>query len=131
MNANSEVIMFYSKEELLIEIGNTLDQLIQNAKAVQICDKATCKTELSLLQRAQESLLAKFMHTQDYLIDSYEEVHCSITLLEKIQKLHELSPSLVKDFSKQLSKTPSVGLRPRIGRNRKKLKACKIAYCQL
>lgn len=116
--------MFYSEEELLTEIDYTLDQLIQNAKILRSCDKMICQEEVLLLQKTQDSLIAKFMHTQEYIEISYLEQE----LLDKIQKLHELSPMLLKNFPKELTKTHSVGLRPRIGRNRKKSKVREFAY---
>ncbi len=116
--------MFYSEEELLTEIDCTLDQLIQNAKILQTCDKVVCKAEALLLQKTQESLVAKFMHTQEYVEIAYLEQE----LLDKIQKLHQLAPTLLKNFPKELTKTHSVELRPRIGRNRKKSKIREFAY---
>lgn|GEM_PF-3440005 len=113
--------MFCSEEELLIEIDCTLDQLIQNAKTLSSCDRKNCQTEISLLQKTQESLVAKFMHTQEYL-----EFPCSkrkerhLKLLEKIRTLHSLTPKILEDFSKQLQKNPHLGVRPRVGRTRKK-----------
>lgn len=116
--------MFYLKEELLTEIDYTLDQLIQNANILQSCDKMVCQEEILLLEKTQESLLAKFMHTQEYI----ETAHLEQKLLDKIQKLHQLSPRLLKDFSKELTIKHLVGLRPRIGRNRKKSKIREFAY---
>ncbi|MES2198685.1 MAG: hypothetical protein V4489_00755 [Chlamydiota bacterium] len=116
--------MFYSEEELLTEIDCTLDQLIQNAKILRTCDMMVCQAEALLLQKTQDSLIAKFMHTQEYI----EIAHLEQELLNKIQKLHQLAPMLLKNFPKELTKTHSVGLRPRIGRNRKKSKIREFAY---
>jgi Zn-dependent oligopeptidase len=116
--------MFYSEEELLTDIDSTLDQLIQNAKILHTCDKMLCGRELLLLEKTQDSLIAKFMHTQENI----EGIHLEQELLNKIQKLHQLAPTLLENFTKELTKNHSVGLRPRIGRNRKKSKVREFAY---
>ncbi len=116
--------MFQSEKDLLTEIENTLDQLIQNAKILKACDRVLCQAEALLLQKTQESLIAKFMHTQEYA----EGIEPTEELLEKIRNLHSLSPCLMQSFSKELTKNPSLGSRPRIGRNRKKLKVREFAY---
>jgi len=114
--------MLCLEDTLLQEIESTLDQLILHAQILRSSESLNA-TEISLLQKTQESLLAKFWHMQDYLEYSYlkEQENCS-RMLEKIQLLHLLSPSLVTNFSKQIAKNPSLGMRFRIGRNRKKLK---------
>ncbi|MBS0627196.1 MAG: hypothetical protein JSS09_03175 [Verrucomicrobia bacterium] len=117
--------MFYGEKELLEEINETLDQLIQNATILQSCDLSSYQTEALLLQKMQDSLIAKFMHTQEYMTG----VNLEEKLLEKIQNLRKLSPNLLQNFSKELTKNPSfIGLRPRIGRNRKRSKIKEFAY---
>lgn len=117
--------MFYGEKEILEEINSTLDQLIQNATILHTCDISLYETEALLLKKTQDSLIAKFMHTQEYM----EGVDLKQGLLEKIQNLHKLSPDLLQNFSKELIKNPSyIGLRPRIGRNRKKSKVKEFAY---
>jgi hypothetical protein len=111
------------EDTFLEEIENTLDQLILHAKILQSSESLNT-TEICLIKKTQESLLAKFWHIQDYLEYSYlkNQENCS-RVLSKIQELHTLSPTLVSNFSKYLTKNPSLESRFRIGRNRKKLRS--------
>lgn len=111
--------MPHSQEELLADLDSTLDQLILNAETV--CESNLCvldSLEIDSLQKTQESLLARFVHTQEELTPHaqekrYDELH------KKLEKLEELQ----KSFMSSLAKT----LRPRIGRNRKKSKQRQFA----
>jgi hypothetical protein len=57
-----------STEEILIDIDETLDQLIKNAAASKvIIGTSLYKAEVEALQKTQESLLARLIHMQDLL----------------------------------------------------------------
>ncbi len=50
-------------EEILVEIDETLDQLIQNAEALQGANiQDLSETEIEAFQKTQESLLHHFLH---------------------------------------------------------------------
>lgn len=113
--------MLEAKDLLLQEIESTLDQLIVHAEILQ-SSHILSSTEITLVKKAQESLLAKFWHIQDYLEYGYLKEQDSFSrVLDKIQHLHALAPSLVSNFSKYIAKNPCLEPRTRIGRNRKKL----------
>lgn len=118
--------MLEVEDHLLQEIENTLDQLILHAEILKSSDVLN-STEIALVKKAQESLLAKFWHIQDYLEYDYLKEQDSFSrVLEKIQHLHALAPSLVSNFSKYIAKNPSLEPKFRIGRNRKKALAQKL-----
>jgi hypothetical protein len=111
--------MLRSQEELLADLDSTLDQLIQNAECV--CESDLCvldSLEIDSMQKTQESLLARFTHTQEVVSprlqdEKYEELH------KKLKKLGELQQNFMNSLAKSL--------RPRIGRNRKKSKVRQFA----
>ncbi len=108
-----------TKEELLADLDSTLDQLIKNAEV--LCDSDLCtldSLEIDSIQRTQESLLARFVHTQEELSPRtqskrYDDLH------KKLEKLGELQQNFMNSLAQSL--------RPRIGRNRKKSKARQFA----
>jgi len=115
--------MLRNQEEILAELDSTLDQLIQNASVV--CESDFCvldSIELNSMQKTQESLLARFAHTQENLASNtsqkrYAELH------SKLKRLNELNASFMQSLEKQL--------KPRIGRNRKKSKLREFAKSRL
>lgn len=115
--------MLRNQEEILAELDSTLDQLIQNASVV--CESDLCvldSIEISSMQKTQESLMARFAHTQEKLSGStsqrrYEELH------SKLRRLNELNSSFMQSLEKNL--------KPRIGRNRRKSKVREFAERRL
>lgn len=60
--------MIRSSEEILIDIDQTLDQLIINAKIIQKIELDQLQiSELEALQKTQESLLARLIDMNDLL----------------------------------------------------------------
>jgi len=118
-----EDIMRRTQEEILAELDSTLDQLMQNASIV--CEKelhVLDAIEISSLHKTQESLLARFSHTQEELPETtskkkYENLH------NKVRKMNELNSSFMVALEKQLL--------PRIGRNRRRSKKRQFAECKL
>lgn len=111
--------MFRKQEEILAELDATLDQLILNAS---IIDKSNFHIleaiEVDSLQKTQESLMARFAHTQEHLNSKISTKKCE-QIHEKLTQFSLLNANLIDSFSKQL--------RPRIGRNRKKSKLRQFA----
>ncbi len=110
--------MLRTQEEILAELDATLDQLMQNASVV--CESelhVLDSLELGSLHKTQESLLARFAHTQEELpcvaSKRYEELH------NKIKRMSELNSHFMQAIEKQLL--------PRIGRNRRKSKVRQFA----
>jgi hypothetical protein len=119
--------MFRSKEEILAELDSTLDQLLVNIKAVHAVSPADLsEIEVQALHKTQESLLARFMHTSDLLKGKSKEAQQDnelLTLQEKLKKFGELNISFIEQVSLQLSDIgPLPKKKPRIGKNRKRLK---------
>lgn len=55
-------------EEILIQIDQTLDQLIRNAEIIQKVDlKELSENEIEAFQKTQESLLHHFLHMDQHL----------------------------------------------------------------
>lgn len=115
--------MSKAQEKILAELDATLDQLIQNASVVCESNFQVLDTlELNSMYKTQESLLARFAHTQEELPENtsskrYEQLH------QKVEKLNQLNAR----FMQQLERT----LCPRIGRNRKRSKLRELAKCRL
>ncbi len=111
--------MLRTPENILAELDSTLDQLMQNASVVCKEDLHILDSlELNSLHKTQESLLAKFAHTQEELTmkpsqKKYEDLH------KKINKMNEINSSFMQAIEKNLL--------PRIGRNRRKSKLRQFA----
>ena len=113
--------MLRKQEELLAELDATLDQLIQNASVFNESDLYVLELiEIDSLHKTQESLLARFAHTQERLSPKAETEKCE-KIQEKLLKFGHLNANLIDSFSKQF--------RPRIGRNRRKSKLSQFANC--
>ena len=118
--------MLDCQEDILSELGTTLDLLVQNAGLLK--QKNLCilsDREIDLLHKTQESLVAKFFHTKEHLISKAKERRKDLE--EKIQKLQDLNLSLLEGFPEKLRKSPTIGL-ARIGRNRKRSKRSEFPY---
>ena len=121
--------MLYYQEDILFQLGTTLDQLIQNANLLKQKNLQTLSDrEIDLLHKTQESLVAKFFHTKEHLIGKAQIR--SKQLERKIQQLQDLNISLSEGFSEKLRKSPTIGL-ARIGRNRKRSKSSEFPYSDL
>ena len=114
--------MLDSLDAIFIELDLTLDQLIRNATMLQNNNILTLldQAEQKLLKRTQESLLAKFFHTQELLHTTQSKKK---NRLQKLEEKHKYLNTLfsLEDFSKSIPSTPIIG-KVRIGRNRKKHK---------
>ncbi|HSX04800.1 MAG TPA: hypothetical protein VLG76_08755 [Rhabdochlamydiaceae bacterium] len=84
-------------EYILVEMDETLDQLIKNAKVIQhIPSKKLEPHELDAMQKTQESLLARLMHLDEAL---NKKVVPEEPLKQKAAHFHELNQKLKKRFS--------------------------------
>ena len=117
--------MLHHQEEILLELGTTLDQLIQNAELLKPVNlRILDDTEIDYLHKTQESLTAKFFHTKEHLTSKKTKRHKQIE--DQFLKLQSLDVHFLEDFSGKLKKNLSIEL-PKIGRNRrntKKPRAC-------
>lgn len=118
--------MLYDQNELFIELNKTLDQLLANAKSLQSpMVELLAETEVVMLQKMQESLAAHFLHTKGH-ITSKKQSRVD-ALRAKALELKAIAPELYALAELKEPKTHIVGNRPRIGRNRKRLKLSEVA----
>lgn len=108
-----------STEEILSEIDSTLDQLIENGNTLKkIAKKNQFDCEIQVLQKTQESLLARFMHLQELLYKNQKQIQ-----LEQIEKravqFRKMNIQAIPHFSLGIKKLLRSN-HPCIGRNRKK-----------
>ena len=111
--------MLESQEEILAELDRTLDQLMENASVVSeeklhMLDAI----EISSLHKTQQSLLARFSHTQESLSALQDQARYE-NLHRKVKRMNELNTSFMQALEKQLL--------PRIGRNRRRSKEREFA----
>ncbi len=117
--------MLYSQEEILIELGVTIDQLLKNANILKQKDLLLLEEdEIDMLYKTQESLSEKFIHTKQLVQSKNKNREASWK--KKLEELLAIDPSLAN----HLSEKAFVNCKPRIGRNRKKSKMGQFAYCQ-
>ena len=122
--------MLRSKEEILAELDSTLNQLLLNIEAVSnVSLSDLSETEMQAMHKTQESLLARFMHMNDLIKESerkklQEKKTSELTQLqEKLKKFSDLNTSFIQSVSSELSSTaPMPCKKPRIGKNRRRLK---------
>jgi hypothetical protein len=117
--------MLYS-EDIFTELSSTLDQLLKIAKTLKEESSLFQKTELDLLEKTQESLTAHFFHTKEHVCSKKRSRQ--LLLEEKLKEMEKLNPSFYEFLNKEPIKHHSVGLRPRIGRNRKSSKISKLTH---
>lgn len=111
------------QEEILAELDATLDQLILNASIIEKSNLYVLEAiEVDSLQKTQESLMARFSHTQEHL-DEKTSLKKREKLQEKLAQFGLLNANLIESLSKQIT--------PRIGRNRKKSKVRQFANSNL
>ena len=120
--------MLYSQQEVFIELGITLDQLLDSAKILRQKKEFLSETELELLIKTQESLVEHFIHTKVHFLQSKKKERQK-KLEDKLSILKSLDPASFKRLSQEEAKDPVIGTRPRIGRNRKSSKSGEFAYC--
>jgi len=62
------MFMMHSSKDLIFEIDQTIDQLIENAKVLEIISAQSCyEHELNALEKTQESLIAHLIHMDEIL----------------------------------------------------------------
>ena len=124
--------MLDSQEEILQELDLTIDQLIYSTSALKQNDiqEILDLTEKKMLERTQESLLSKFVHTKkllDTLPTQSKRKERLQKLEKKIQILKDLLPSSFDTLSTASPYPPKIG-KVRIGRNRKKYNQASYCY---
>lgn len=97
-------------EEIYFEIESTLDQLIENAEAMNSSAKnELTRTEIDAFQKTQESLLAHLIHMDGMLekkqtstkIPSKKSVTCKIK--RKLHKFEKLNNEFVENTSDKMT----------------------------
>jgi|SRR5579872_4840319 len=95
-------------EEILLEIDTTLDQLIQNAEAVQDVELADLsETEVEAFQKTQESLLQHLLNMDQFLDSKRKNLKipdsrsASCRIQEKITKFEKLDHACRKNISEK------------------------------
>ncbi len=93
-----------SGEEILADISSTLDQLIQNAEAIdQISLHSLKRCEVEALQKTQASLIARILHMENSLdSDQKQELlrkrpTATETIQKKIAEFSRLNQRLAQD----------------------------------
>jgi DNA gyrase/topoisomerase IV subunit A len=100
-------------EEIVIEIDQTLDQLIRNAEAIQTVDvKHLSETEIDAFQKTQESLLQHFMRMDQCLAEkrktlkTQDKRSANFKIQEKLARFEKMKSSYHKSLAEVQSKTP-------------------------
>ncbi len=102
-------------EEILLEIDTTLDQLIQNAEAVQNVELVELsETEVEAFQKTQESLLQHLLHMDQFLENKRQNLKiqdkrsAAFKIQEKLMKFENLDRVCRKNLAEKtkLFKTP-------------------------
>ena len=89
-------------EEVMIEIGTTLDRLIQNAETIQDVElNALSEVEIDAFQKTQESLLHHFLHMDQQLKERQKTPRAPSKKYQFQEKLQKFE-SLKKEFTQSL-----------------------------
>lgn len=99
-------------EEILLEIDETLSQLIQNAEAIEKADlKDLTETEIEAFNKTQESLLQHLLHMDEFLVAKRNSLKlqdkrsASFKIQEKLLKFEKMKSSYHKNLSEAQRKT--------------------------
>ncbi|HLB52228.1 MAG TPA: hypothetical protein VJK48_00775 [Chlamydiales bacterium] len=107
-------------EEILLEIDTTLDQLIQNAEALQKANiQELSETEIEAFQKTQESLIHHFLYMdgcwtekkKNLKVLNQRSAQCKIQ--EKLGKFEKLKSACSQTLSKGCSNRASLILKRR------------------
>lgn len=100
-------------EEILLEIDSTLDQLIQNAEAIQDVNLSELsETEVEAFQKTQESLIHHLIHMDQFLetkrksFRSQDKRSASYKIQEKLLKFETLKSKYSRNLSGRVNITP-------------------------
>jgi hypothetical protein len=118
--------MFYSKNEILSELESTLNQLIRNIQTLNNVDISDISPyEMGAMNKTQESLLVKCLHISEQLKTKKTSVSPTkeSNIQEKLHLFGQLNTDFLNKISNQKADTgPMTRKKPRIGKNRKRLK---------
>lgn len=105
-------------EEILLEIDETLSQLIRNAEVIEKVDlKDLSETEIDAFNKTQESLLQHLMHMDQFLVTKRNSLKlqdkrsASFKIQEKLLKFEKMKSSYHQSLSSVHSKTPILSKR--------------------
>lgn len=99
--------MIHSTDDVLTEIDSTIDQLLENAKALKkISSKDFYQEEISALEKTQESLIAHLIHMDEILKKKDRASHQQPLLASKVHDKLGRSGYLNQMLSKTESSVP-------------------------
>lgn len=100
-------------EEILLEIDETLDQLIRNAEAIETVDlKELSSAEIDAFQKTQESLLQHLLHMDEFLVEKRKSLKIqnkksgSFKIQEKLIRFEKMKDSYTQNLAKAERKLP-------------------------
>jgi hypothetical protein len=91
-------------QDILLDIDQTLDQLIQNAEAVSGVDDLNT-LEIEAFQKTQESLIQRLLHMDQFLVEKKDSLKLphpkssSFKLQEKLLKFESMKKAYSKSFT--------------------------------
>lgn len=92
-------------EDILLEIDQTLDQLIRNAETIQKVNvNELTETEVDGFQKTQESLLQHLLHMDEFLVAKRNSLKlqnkksANFKIQEKLLKFEKMKNSYHKNF---------------------------------
>jgi hypothetical protein len=104
--------MIRSSEEILADIDATLDQLIENAQVIKEISVSTLYTsEVEALQKTQESLLARLVHTSDLMKGQKTEEPLG-SIEQKMVRFGKLNAQMISRVSQRIQRTKKPRVRP-------------------
>lgn len=105
-------------EEILLEIDETLDQLIRNAEAIVDVDfKSLSETEIDAFQKTQESLLQHLIHMDEFLVTKRNSLKlqsrrsASFNIQEKLLRFEKMKSCYSQSLEKAQVKLPILSKR--------------------
>lgn len=107
-----------AREDILLEIDETLDQLIHNAEAIDGVDMSTLsEVELDAFQKTQESLLHHLLHMDEVLVSQRNALKvphkrlAGSLIQEKLNRFEKMKSSYQKTIAGAKKKTPILSKR--------------------
>lgn len=105
-------------EDILLEIDQTLDQLIRNAEVIGTIDlNELNETEIDAFQKTQESLLQHLIHMDEFLLAKrnslrLQDKRCAnFKIQEKLLRFEKLKNSYHQNLSRAQSRLPILSKR--------------------
>ena len=113
--------MIQSGEEILLDIDETLDQLIENTDVIKrITLNSLYTSEVEALQKTQESLLARLVHMNDLLKDRKDGkvLNTFESIEHKIIRFGKLNARMINHVASKIKRAKK-NRQPRVRTHRK------------